>query len=631
MYDILKRKGDNLIMEFLKYRNLINIEKPSRYMGNELNSIKKDLNSIEIRFGFCFPDTYEIGMSHLGMKILYHVLNERVDTYCERFFAPWPDMEKLMRENKQEIFSLETKNTLKDFDIIGFTLQYEMSYTNILNMLDLGNIPIKSKDRGDDFPIVCAGGPCAYNPEVLAPFVDFFLLGEAEEAINEVLDVYKNVKQSGGIKIDILNQLAKIEGIYVPAFYNIEYTDVGTINKISVNNKNAKLKVKKRIIKDLDKVAYPDKFVVPYTSIVHDRIVLEIFRGCKRGCRFCQAGFVYRPVREKSIKTINDCAQKLINSTGYDEMTLSSLSTSDYSNLEGLTNTLIKNTQERKVGLSFPSLRVDSFSLSLMDKVLEGRKSGLTFAPEAGTQRLRDVINKGVTEEDIIKSLEIAFSGGWSNVKLYFMIGLPTETYEDLDGIAELALKIIEIYKTTPKEKRGKGLNITISVSSFVPKAFTPFQWERQDDLETLREKQNYLRDKLKCKYIRYIWHDNKTSSIEGVIARGDRSIADVIYRAWELGCKFDSWGEHFKFELWKKAFEDLEINPNKYSTRKRSYEEVLPWDHIDIGVDKDFLIKENQCAYNESVTKNCIDSCADCGIQKSWGGICFEECKNEI
>ncbi|QNU68249.1 TIGR03960 family B12-binding radical SAM protein [Ruminiclostridium herbifermentans] len=602
---------------------LKSVEKPSRYTGNEWNSVIKDPKTVDIRFAFCFPDTYEIGMSHLGMKILYHLLNERQDCYCERVFAPWTDMEAKMRENNIPLYALETKDEIKNFDFIGFTLQYEMSFTNIVNMLDLAGVPLTTADRKDNDPFVCAGGPCAYNPEPLADIIDFFMLGEGEEIINEVMDEYVKWKGTGKSRIAFLEEIAKLEGIYVPSFYEFDYNEDGTIKSFTPIKPQYPVKIKKRIIKDMDKVYYPEKMIVPYTDIVHDRIMLEVFRGCIRGCRFCQAGFIYRPVREKSHERLMELAKKLEESTGYEEISLTSLSTSDYSQLEEFTTELLDEMKERKVGLSLPSLRLDSFSLDLMEKAQKVRKSGLTFAPEAGTQRLRDVINKGITEEDLLNAVSLAFNGGWHGVKLYFMLGLPTETNEDVEGIADLAHKVVHAYKRVPMEKKGKGLNVTVSTATFVPKAFTPFQWEAQDSIENVSQKQMLLKERIRSKQITYNYHENKLSFLEAVFARGDRRICKALIKAWELGCKFDGWGEYFKYDIWMKAFEECGVDPYFYATRKREYDEILPWDHIDIGVSKKFLINESKKAYEEKITPNCRVNCGGCGAAVFESGIC--------
>ncbi len=602
---------------------LKSVEKPSRYTGNEWNSVVKDPKSIDIRFAFCFPDSYEVGMSHLGMKILYHLLNDRNDCYCERVFAPWTDMEEKMRQNNIPLYGLESKDPIKDFDFVGFTLQYEMSFTNIINMLDLAGIPLTSDNRTDSDPFVCAGGPCAYNPEPLADIIDFFMMGEGEEIINEVMDVYAKWKGTGRSRQEFLEAIVKIEGIYVPAFYDVSYNDDGTIKSFEPKKPDYPVKIKKRIISDMDKAYFPEKIIVPYTDIVHDRIMLEVFRGCTRGCRFCQAGFIYRPVREKSHKRLLELANKLEESSGYEEISLTSLSTSDYTELHELTTGLLDKMEEKKVNLSLPSLRIDSFSLELMEKAQKVRKSGLTFAPEAGTQRLRDVINKGVTEEDLLNAVTMAFNGGWNGVKLYFMLGLPTETMEDVEGIADLAYKVVNAYKNVPREKKGKFLNVTVSTSSFVPKAFTPFQWEPQDSRENLNEKQMLLKSKIRSKQVTYNYHENRLSLLEAVFARGDRKTCKVLLKAWEMGCKFDSWGEHFKFDVWMKAFEECGVDPYFYATRKRDYEELLPWDHIDIGVSKKYLMSEAKKALEEKVTPNCRVNCGGCGATIFDSGIC--------
>lgn len=603
---------------------LKNVEKPSRYTGNEWNSVSKDPKEVNIRFAFCFPDSYEVGMSHLGMKILYHLLNERQDTFCERVFAPWTDMEAKMREYNIPLYALESKDPIREFDFVGFTLQYEMSFTNIINMLDLAGIPLLSENRTEGQPFVCAGGPCAYNPEPLAEVVDFFMMGEGEEIINEVMDAYGEWKGKGLSRQDFLESIAKIEGIYIPSFYEVSYNNDGTIAKFEPKDSKYPTKIKKRIIKDMDKAYFPDKVIVPYSDIVHDRIMLEVFRGCIRGCRFCQAGFIYRPVREKSHGRLVDLAKKLEESSGYEEISLTSLSTSDYTELEDLTTGLLNEMEQRKVNLALPSLRIDSFSLDLMKKAQKVRKSGLTFAPEAGTQRLRDVINKGVTEEDLVRAVSLAFNGGWSGVKLYFMIGLPTETLEDVEGIAQLAKKVVDQYYGIPKEKRAKGLTVTVSASSFVPKAFTPFQWVAQDSMETLHEKQMFLKDKIKLnRQVTYNYHENKLSFLEAVFARGDRRVGKVLLKAWELGCKFDGWGEYFKYDVWMQAFSECNVDPHFYANRQRNVDEILPWDHIDIGVSKKYLLNEYKKALEGEITANCRATCGGCGAAAWDSGIC--------
>lgn len=597
------------------------VEKPARYTGGEWGSVVKNPYETDIRFAFCFPDTYEVGMSHLGMKILYGLLNERNDTYCERVFAPWVDMEELMRENDVPLFSLETHSPVKDFDIVGFTLQYEMSYTNIVNMLDLSKIPLLSKDREGIF--VCAGGPCAFNPEPLADFIDFFMMGEGEEVINEVLDVYADWKKSGKPRIEFLEQIALIEGIYVPMFYDVSYNDDATISSIKPNNPNAKETITKRIVKNLDDSYYPTKFIVPYIDIVHDRIMLEIFRGCIRGCRFCQAGVIYRPVRERSSEKLLSLANELIENTGYEEVSLTSLSSSDYTMLGDLCNGLLEVTEPKNINLALPSLRIDNFSLDIMEKVQKVRKSGLTFAPEAGTQRLRDVINKNISEEDIKTSTSLAFEGGYSSVKLYFMMGLPTETDEDILGISSLATLIADQYFAVPKEKRARGLSITVSTSCFVPKPHTPFQWEPQDNIENLIRKQKMLKGAIKQRAIKYNWHESSVSYLEGVFARGDRRLSKVLIAARKNGCKFDSWHDLYSFERWLDAFKECDIDPDFYTTRSRSYDEILPWEHINVGVTKKFLINESKKSKSEKTTPNCREKCCGCGADSFTGGLC--------
>lgn len=595
------------------------VQKPSRYTGGELNAIIKPLDQDLIRFAFCFPDTYEVGMSHLGLKILYGVLNEREDTFCERVFAPWDDMEQQMRQNGIKLFGLESEQAITNHDFLGFTLQYEMSYTNILNMLDLADVPLLSEDRKDGHPFVIAGGPCAYNPEPLADFIDLFLLGEGEEMVNELMDAYGSWKKSGRDRQAFIQDAAKIPGVYVPSFYDVEYNEDQTIKSVIPKYDFVSETVRKRIVKDLDKSYFPTKIIVPYTEIVHDRIMLELFRGCGRGCRFCQAGIVYRPIREKSIETLLDQARQLVENTGYEEISLTSLSTSDYTYLQELCDKLLEFTEKEKIGLSLPSLRVDNFSVELMQKVQKVRKSGLTFAPEAGTQRLRDVINKNVSEEDLKNAVGLAFSGGWSSVKLYFMIGLPTETDEDIEGISLLAELVAGEYFRIPKENRGKGLSVTVSTSTFVPKPHTPFQWEPQISMAETERRQTLLKSKLKQRWLRYNWHDAQTSYLEGVFARGDRRLGKVLTFAHQNGCKFDGWNDFFDFEKWKKAFEQANMDPDFYVSRRRSLEEILPWDHIDVGVNKAFLKREQNHAQNAKTTEQCRESCAGCGA------LCFE------
>ncbi|MBQ8540745.1 MAG: TIGR03960 family B12-binding radical SAM protein [Clostridia bacterium] len=601
---------------------LKNVQKPSAYTGGELNSVVKNPDTVKIRYGFCFPDTYEVGMSHLGIKILYHVLNERNDTWCERVFAPWIDMEEEMRRTNTPLFALESRESVRHFDFLGFTLQYEMCYTNILNMLDLAGIPLLASERKEGDPFINAGGPCAYNPEPLAEICDFFTMGEGEEVINELMDAYIEWKNEGGKRIDYLKKIAKIEGIYVPCLYDVEYNEDNTIKSFTPNCPEAPAKVTKRIIKELDSVSFPDKFIVPYTNIVHDRISIEVFRGCIRGCRFCQAGMIYRPVREKSYKTLTNDAIKLINSTGYEELSLCSLSTSDYTEFPQLAEELLKVTEKEKIGLSLPSLRVDNFSLDLMEKVQKVRKSGLTFAPEAGTQRMRDVINKNVTEEDLLRSARLAFEGGWTTIKLYFMIGLPYETDEDILGIADLAHKVVEeYYKVSKNKKRPPSVNI--GVSSFVPKPFTPFEWAMQNTREELRRKQQLLKNAITNRHVKYSYHESDVSVLEGIFARGDRRLNRVLIEAHKLGCKFDSWNETFDIEKWNEAFKNADVNPDFY-VRERDYADLFPWDFVNIGVTREFLKRENEKAKEAATTPNCREKCSACGANTLCeGGKC--------
>lgn len=600
---------------------LLDVQKPARYIGGEMGSVVKDFDNTPVRVAFCFPDNYEIGMSHLGMKILYHMLNEREDCLCERVFAPWPDMEEKMREHGVPLFSLENKRPVSEFDLVGFTLQYEMCYTNLLNMLDLAGIPLEADKREDVF--VCVGGPCAYNAEPLADFVDFVMLGEGEEMFGEVVEQYRLWKQAGESRLAFLKRIAAIEGIYIPSFYEVAYFEDGRVRSIQKKVDFVPDRPRKRIIKDLDKSYYPETMVVPFTDIVHDRIMLEVFRGCTRGCRFCQAGFIYRPVREKSPDRLVDLADKLIKNTGYDEISLSSLSTSDYSKFTELTDQLLEITEKKKVNLALPSLRVDNFSVSLMERIQKVRKSGLTFAPEAGTQRLRDIINKNVTEQDLLNTSAIAFSNGWSTIKLYFMIGLPMETKEDVVGIADLAEKVVSVYFAVAPEKRHKNVRVTVSTSTFVPKPFTPFQWDGQDSLEQIVDKQNLLKSSIRRKQVVYHWHESKRSFLEAVFSRGDRRLGKVLKAAQEQGCKFDGWDEYFDFDRWMDLFDQCGLDPHFYATRKRSYEEVFPWSHIDIGVSEGYLKKEREKAKKGVTTPDCRDGCTGCGAAVLGGGFC--------
>lgn len=603
---------------------LFKVEKPARYIGGELNSYNKDKNMVDIRFAFCFPDVYEIGMSHLGMRILYYILNEREDTFCERVFAPWTDMEKLMRENNISLYALETKDPIKEFDFIGFTLQYEMSYTNILNMIDLAGIPIRASERGEEDPIIMCGGPCAYNPEPLYDIADFFAMGEGEEQMNEIMDLYKKYKGKN-TKKEFLRELSHIEGIYVPSLYTVEYKEDGTIKEFKALYDDVPKKVKKRIIKNFSDVPYPDKIIVPYTDIVHDRIVLETFRGCSRGCRFCQAGMVYRPIREKTTDRLMELAEKLIKSTGYSEISLASLSICDYSDIQNLIHKLIEKHEKDKVGVSLPSLRIDSFFVDMINEIQKVRKTGLTFAPEAGTQRMRDVINKGVTEKNLMDSVKSAFESGWSTIKLYFMIGLPYENIEDIEGISDLSQKVVDQYFDIPKEKRKKGLRVTVSTAIFVPKPFTPFQWVPQIRMEEVREKINILRSSIKSRNIVYNWHETQVSYLEAIFARGDRKVCDALIKAFQKGAKFDGWSEYFNFNIWMEAFKECSVDGDFYAYREREYDEIMPWDFVDVGVNKEFLIKENEKAKKEELTQDCRQGCAGCDVNINLEGECFE------
>ncbi len=605
-------------------KHLLEVQKPSRYIGGEVGSIIKDKSKIDVRFAFCFPDTYDIGMSHIGMKILYSLKNSRENFWCERCFAPDEDFEKIMRENGIPLYALESLDPIKDFDFIGFTMQYELSYTNVLNMLDLAEIPVFAKDRTRELTqIVVAGGPCVCNPEPLADFFDLFILGEGEEVNLELMDLYNEMKKQGADRMDFLRRAAQIEGVYVPRFYEFSYKEDGVIEGLTVSE-NAPKTVKKRIIRDFDKVFYPENFVVPFTEIVHDRVSVEVLRGCIRGCRFCQAGFIYRPFREKTPDTIYNETKCLCENTGYDEVSLASLSTSDHSEIDEMLTKLIDYTAGERINLSLPSLRVDNFSESLLEKIKRVRKSGLTFAAEGGTQRLRDVINKNVTEEEIMNTCRIAFEGGYSSVKLYFMMGLPTETDEDIVGIAELAQRILDLFYSIENRPKGKHPQISVSCATFVPKPFTPFQFEPQDTRSEIERKQKLLLDSVKSKKIKVSYHDPDVSLLEAVLAKGDRRLCKVIYTAWKMGCKFDSWSEHFKFDTWLEAFEKCGADPSFYANRRLEFDEILPWDHLDYLVSKDFFIRENKTAHKSVTTPNCRQRCSGCGVNKAVGRECF-------
>ena len=605
-------------------QHLLSVQKPSRYIGGEVGSIIKDKSKVDVRFAFCFPDTYDIGMSHLGMKILYSLTNMRENYWCERVFAPSEDFEAIMRENDIPLYALESLDPIRDFDFIGFTMQYELSYTNVLNMLDLAGIPVFAKDRTEELTqIVVAGGPCVCNPEPLVDFFDIFILGEGEEVNLELMDLYFEMKKQGASRLDFLHKAAQIEGIYVPRFYKFSYKDDGTILKVEATD-GAPAVVRKRIIRDLDKIFYPDNFVVPFTEIVQDRVSVEVLRGCIRGCRFCQAGFIYRPFREKNVDTVVKEAKCLCENTGYDEVSLASLSTSDHSDIDLMLTELINYTAQEKINLSLPSLRMDNVSESLLERIKRVRKSGLTFAAEGGTQRLRDVINKNITEEEIMNTCRIAFEGGYATVKLYFMMGLPTETDEDIVGIAELAQRVVDLFYSIENRPKGKGVQVSVSYATFVPKPFTPFEFEPQDTREMIEHKQKLLVSAIKSKKIRVSWHDSNVSILEAVLAKGDRRLCDVIYTAWKKGCKFDSWSEHYKFDKWMEAFEECGIDPAFYANRRFDYDEILPWDHLDYLVSKDFFIRENKRAHESKTTPHCRKRCSGCGVNKKVGRECF-------
>ena len=607
---------------------LLKIEKPARYIGNEVNSVMKGKN-VSIRFAMCFPDVYEIGMSHLGIQILYDMFNRRDDVWCERVYSPWVDLDKVMREEKIPLFALESQDPVRDFDFLGITIQYEMCYTNILQVLDLSGIPLHAKDRTEEDPIVIGGGPCAYNPEPIAEFFDMFYIGEGETVYNELLDTYKENKKNGGSRMDFLEKACRIDGIYVPAFYDVTYHEDGTIDQFFPVNEQAPSVIHKQVVMDVTNTTYPQAPVVPYIKVTQDRVVLEVQRGCIRGCRFCQAGMLYRPTRERDVETLKQYAYNMLKNTGHEEISLSSLSTSDYSELKELVTFLIDNFKNKGINISLPSLRIDAFSLDVMSQVQDIRKSSLTFAPEAGSQRMRNVINKGLTEEDIISGAGQAFEGGWNKVKLYFMLGLPTETEEDMEAIAVLADKVARRYYEIPKDQRNGKCQITASSSFFIPKPFTPFQWapmlNHEDYIERAAIVKHAFLNQLNKKSLRYNWHDAEVSVLEGVFARGDRKIASVIEEAYRMGCIYDSWSEQFDNNKWMQAFDNTGIEIGFYNLRERAEEEVFPWDFIDIGVTKKFLRREWDRAMKGEVTPNCRMQCSGCGVAKWKGGVCIE------
>lgn len=607
---------------------LLKVEKPARYIGNEVNSVTKDKKEIDIRFAMCFPDVYEIGMSHLGIQILYDMLNRFPDTWCERVYSPWPDLDAVMREKQLPLFALESQDAIRDFDFLGITIQYEMCYTNILQILDLSQIPLMAAERTWEHPIVIGGGPCSYNPEPIADFFDIFYIGEGETQYRTLLDLYKEYRKNGASREQFLNAAAKLPGMYVPRFYEVFYHEDGTIQSFLPTRPDIPRTIVKELVKDVSDTYYPEKPIVPFIKCTQDRVVLEIQRGCIRGCRFCQAGQLYKPVRERNVEMLKDYAVKMLDNTGYEEISLSSLSSSDYSHLEELVNFLIDKCHEKKVNISLPSLRIDAFSLDVMKKVQDIKKSSLTFAPEAGSQRLRNVINKGLTEDVILKGATLAFEGGWNRVKLYFMLGLPTETQEDIRGIAELSNKIaMAYYDTVPKEKRNGKVQIVASTSFFIPKPFTPFQWASQCTKEQFLEKaymtKRAVMEQLNQKSIKYNWHETDASVMEGILARGDRRLCEPILKAYQKGCIFDAWGEYYKHDVWMETFAECGIDTSFYTTRERGLDEIFPWDFIDCGVSKDFLKKEWQRALDEQITPNCKQQCSACGAARFQSGIC--------